>query len=192
MYMGAQSALADENNPERLCCAAHELRELMEKVHEIADVRVQAGRERMKPKALELQMAFDLAIKKSSLRPPSWDGTVDVPVANLLEKLREFVEWLRTHSPRRKDEVRKMLRALDGQGGVLPPDLEAEALRLWDTMKEFFQDVAHHQQNPTQEQFEAQMVRLEDFLLRKLNPRTFADFDALDTIMAEGELDDQR
>jgi hypothetical protein len=40
MYVGATIALNDELDPERFCKAAHRMRELMEKISEIADVNL--------------------------------------------------------------------------------------------------------------------------------------------------------
>jgi hypothetical protein len=192
MYAGAHLVLRESANTERLCCAAHLIRELMEKVPEIVDVRTQARQERMTPKARELEAAYDSALRKTQLRPPEWKGDVDSAIANLLETLREFVEWMKAHLPRRRDEILSTFRALDGPGPVLPPDLENEMFRAWMKMNDFFQSVSHHNQDPTNEQFDEQLRRLEGFLLKKLNPPTFPNFDAIDAIIEEGEGNDQR
>jgi hypothetical protein len=47
IYVGAIIALNDELDPERFCKAAHQMRELMEKISEIADVEIRALNERM-------------------------------------------------------------------------------------------------------------------------------------------------
>ena len=192
IYVGAHIVLADGANPERFCCAAHELRELIEKVPEIVDVQMQAARENMKQKAQALEKEYDSALRKTQLKPPNWDGAVDLAMVGLLRELQRFVEWVRANAVSRKDEYRSMLRALGGQGPVLPPTAEDRMLRSLDELKKFFNNVSHHRHNPTAEQFQEQMSKLESFLLKKLNPQTFADFDALDTIIGEGEPNDQR
>jgi len=47
MYLGAVIALKDELDPERLCKATHQMRELMENISEIMDVEIRALNERM-------------------------------------------------------------------------------------------------------------------------------------------------
>jgi hypothetical protein len=54
MYLGAVIALKDGLDPERLCKAAHQMRELMEKISEIVDVEIRALKQRMGQKVAEL------------------------------------------------------------------------------------------------------------------------------------------
>jgi hypothetical protein len=62
------------------------------------------------------------------------------------------------------------------------------AIEEWLDTKGYFVKVAHHQApDPTAEDFDGQLTLLERILLRKLNPLTFADFDALDAIIEAGE-----
>jgi len=187
MYFGAHAALRDGSNPERLCISAHEFRELIEKVPEIVDVSTPAQKERMGNKIQPVETAYDGAMSRSQVRPPGWVGTVDQPLVRLLESVREFFAWKKKHNVRRRQEVTSTLRALDGPGRLLPPDLEEATVSAWMEMKDFFQNVAHHQHDPTLQQFEEQVRKLESFLLAKLNPETFAEFDVLDAIIREGE-----
>jgi len=60
-------------------------------------------------------------------------------------------------------------------------------VREWVELKRFFDNVAHHQLEPTDEEFRDRMRCLEVFTLKKLNPRTFADFDDIDALISEGE-----
>jgi hypothetical protein len=53
--------------------------------------------------------------------------------------------------------------------------------------REYFQAIAHHGRQPPEEDFRARIDALERFLLDRLRPRTFADFDAIDDIIQEGE-----
>jgi hypothetical protein len=55
MYVGAIIALNDELDPERFCKDAHQMRELMEKISEIADVEIRALNERTGEKVAELR-----------------------------------------------------------------------------------------------------------------------------------------
>jgi hypothetical protein len=187
MYLSAVIATKDELDPEKLCKAAHQMRELMEKIPEIVDVEIRALNERMGQKVAELETAFDSMLGRSKLKPPKWDGQVDQPVQRCLEQLREFFDWKKNHQPRRRDETTRVLRALDGPGRLLPADMEKINVESWMDAKKFFVDVAHHQFEPTDQEFSERMAYVERVLLTKLNPKTFADFDSVDAIIEEGE-----
>jgi len=188
MYLGAQVALRDSANPEHFVLAAHCVRELIEKVPEIVAVRTPAREEKLGGKVAELEQAYDRAVANSRLKSPKWHGETDGPVRELLEKLREFCEWKKQHMRRRNREVAETMRALDGPGRVLPADLEKRAVREWQDIRGYFVNVAHHHtSDPTLEEFDSRLRSLERILLRKLNPPTFADFDAIDAIIEAGE-----
>jgi hypothetical protein len=187
MYLGAMSAFKDEGDPERLCKAAHEMRELMEKIPEIVDVEIRALKESMGSKVGELENAFNCMTERSNLKPPTWDGEVDEPTQAYLESSRGFFDWKVNHQPRRNEETARALRALDGPGKSLPPDLEKAAVRSWMEVKEFFVRVAHHGHQASESEFRERLAYVEEVLLNKLNPKTFADFDAADAIIREGE-----
>jgi hypothetical protein len=187
MYLAAVRALNDDLDPERLSNAAHQMRELMEKIPEIVDVEIRALGERMGQKVAELETEFRSMEEKSKLKPPEWDGEVDEPARRCLNKMDEFFEWKANHQPRRRDEVTKVLRALDGPNRLVPAEMEKANVKSWMEAKQFFDGVAHHQFEPTKEVFSAKMEYVEGVLLRKLNPRTFAEFDAVDGIIEEGE-----
>jgi hypothetical protein len=98
MYVGAIIALNDELDPERFCKAAHQMRELMEKISEIADVEIRALNERMGEKVAELETEFKAMVEHSKLKGPEWDGPVDPPIRRCLNKTQEFFE-LKTNQP---------------------------------------------------------------------------------------------
>lgn len=188
MYLGALHTLGDSGNPERYPGAAHCVRELMEKVPEIVAVSTPAHSERLTPKANELERAYEQAVTNSKLKPPKWNGEVDGPIRKLLEKIRTFCEWKKEHIPRRTQEIADTMRALDGPGRVLPSDLEKLVIDEWQEVRTYFTEVAHHNGvDPTSEEFEERLRSVERILLRKLNPQTFANFDALDAIIKAGE-----
>jgi hypothetical protein len=192
MYVGALIAWEDSRNPERFVLVAHELNELMEKIPWIVDVPTPAHSEHMGNKVAEIERRYGVAIASSSVKPPTWNGTVDPPISDLLDAVRDFLEWKKTHRLRRGQEIVSTFRALDGPVANFPSDLEDQAVRLWSNIKDFFESVKHHRKTPEGTQMEDALQRLETFLLRKLNPPTFADFDNIDAIIAAGENDDQQ
>jgi len=190
MYSGAHFAMKDSLNPERFVLAAHAVRELIEKVPEIVAISTPAHSERLGAKVAELEQAYQRAVANSKLKSPKWDGETDGPIREFLEKVNAFFEWKKEHMPRRRQEIASTMRALDGPGRVLPADLERLAVEEWLEIKEYFVNIAHHQAaDPTLEEFDERLRSLERILLRKLNPPTFADFDALDAIIEAGERD---
>jgi hypothetical protein len=72
MYVGAIIALNDELDPERFCKAAHQMRELMEKISEITDVEIWAPNERMGEKVAELETEFKAMVENSKLADPGY------------------------------------------------------------------------------------------------------------------------
>jgi hypothetical protein len=188
MYLGTHHSLRDSANPERFVLAAHCARELMEKVPEIVAVITSAHSERMGAKVGELEQFYERMMSKSKLKSPKWDGQIDGPMREFLEKTKGFFEWKKEHMPKRKEQIARTLRALDGPKNVAPSHLEKLAVQEWMELKGYFDNVAHHQTSePSAEEFDVRLTSLERILLRKLNPTTFADFDALDAIINAGE-----
>jgi len=188
MYLGSHHSLKDSANPERFVLAAHCARELMEKVPEIVAVITPAHSERMGARVAELEQSYQRVVSKSNLKSPKWDGQTDGPIREFLEKIKAFFEWKKEHIPRRREEIARTMRALDGPSRAVPSDIEELAVNEWLEIKGYFMNVAHHQTpDPSPEEFDARLTSLERILLHKLNPSTFADFDALDAIIEAGE-----
>ena len=188
MYLGALYALRDSFNPERFVLAAHGIRELMEKVPEIVAVIMTAHSEQLSAKLTEFEQSYLQLMPKSKVTPPNWDGECDGPMKSFLKKAKAFFDWKKDNMPRRREEVARTMRALDGPSRGIPPDLEDLAVSEWFAVKGYFVNLAHHQtSDPSPEEFDARLTSLERILLRKLNPSTFADFDALDSIIEAGE-----
>src|SRR5208283_3153509 len=108
-------------------------------------------------------------------------------IANLLKRLEEFFEWFKTHHPRRKAEIDEILYKLEGSELRSPQVLRKQNVDYWDEMRNYFQSIAHHGKETTMEDFENRLAALEKFLLDRLSPQTFADFDEIDQIIREGE-----
>ena len=70
IYLGAIIAVNDAEDPERWCKAAHEIRELMMSMAEIADVEIRALKESLGQKVAELEIRFDSMVENSKMKPP--------------------------------------------------------------------------------------------------------------------------
>lgn len=190
MYRGALLALLQEQNPERFTQAAHSLRELMEKLPTFAAVEMPAHGETLKQKVSGLKDQWQKAVRRTSCRHDGgWDGPVDAPLFELLRGMETFFEWFAQHMPHRRDEAGTLLRVIEVSQQPLPRPLAERNVDLWMDIREYFQAVAHHRQSDVSE-FNQWQGAFELFLLDRLRPRTFADFDAIDAIVEAGEAGD--
>ena len=115
MYLGAHHALRDSLNPERFALAAHDVRELMEKVPDIVVVSTPAHSERLGAKVAELEQSYQRVVSNSKLKSPKWDGETDGPIRDFLEKVKTFFEWKKEHMPTRRSPV-----VLSANGRIKP------------------------------------------------------------------------
>jgi len=187
IYLGAIIAVNDGRDPERLCKAAHQMRELMRKMSEIADVEIRALNESLGQKVAHLENEFDSMVENSKLKAPNWDEPMDQPMQRWLNKVTDFFDWKKTHQPKRRAETKQVLRALDGPNRLLPTETEERNVDSWMDTKDYFDKVAHHGSESIEKEFLDRMAYVESVLQNKLNPKTFANFDALDAIIQEGE-----
>ena len=191
IYLGAMTVLGQTGNPDELALAAHGLRELIEKIPALVDVKIKAQREGLKAKVREIEGHWEKTVEESEcIQNTRWVGEIDRHLSNLLERLKNFFQWFAEHHPRRKAEIVSTLKGLDISGRALPLPLEELNVQAWDKIRDYFVTVAHHRkQNPAHEEFDQWLDALERFLLDRLRPRTFADIDTIDEIIAEGESD---
>ncbi len=190
MYYGALIMINHNNNPDHLALAAHGIRELMEKIPAFVDVQIKAQTESLKVKVFELENSWVATLRNTKCyKSQKWSDQIDMPLSKLLERLYAFFEWFDEHHPRRKAEIIATLRGLDNSGRKLPEHLEELNAKTWDETRDFFQSVSHHRKFTTAEEFGQRLNVLERFLLDRLHPKTFADIDAIDEIIREGESD---
>ena len=190
IYYGGLHILSDTKNPEALSLAAHAIREMMEKIPEFLDVPVKALRESTKAKIREVEDSWKNATANSKCHHSGrWDGEIDGSARKLLTKLDKFFEWFRNYHPRRRDEIDRTLHRMDDSDRRIPPRLQNLNVTTWIELRDFFISVAHHRQNSSRDAFLQWLDALERFLLDRLVPRTFEDFEEIDNIVREGESD---
>jgi hypothetical protein len=188
MYLGALIVLKQGNNPDRFSHSAHGIRELMEKLPRFYDVEIKEQTTTLKSKVHELRQACQPLIEKidkCNLDKP--EEKSDGFLNKIKVTLEAFFSWFEKHHPTRKAEIAKTLQKIDGVGRAMPQPLEKLNVQYWDEMRDYFQAIAHHRKKPTEKDYRQWMDAFERFLLDRLYPRTFADFDELDKLIQKGE-----
>lgn len=182
IYLGALKVLGDEANPDAIPLAAHGLRELMEKLPQSLDVPIRAPVGELPQRVADLRSEWEEAVETSACHNGvQWQGQIDPPLRKLLKALDKFFAWF-SNSPTRRDEATWALRRLSGR---LPDQLERSNVKTWMDLFRFFTKVAHHGPDWSREEFSRRLNELEHFLLDRLQPRTFEDFDEIDALLEE-------
>jgi hypothetical protein len=192
IYLGTHHVLGQRENPDRLPLAAHGIRELIEKLPLYSRVDVPVAEDsglKQPPKPPGLtQKVQDLSEHWSRVgTPPKRGDEVSGALQRFLGKIDEFFIWFRQAYATRRDQAAGALRDLDPTGRPLPPPIEKLRIDEWQQCNEFFQGVAHHGKQCSEEDFAAWVDVLEHFLVDRLRPRTFDDHTTLDAIREEGE-----
>lgn len=190
MYLGAIKVLNDMNNIDRFALAAHDLRELMEKLPTYIDVETKAHNEKLGEKVQSLKNKWlDTCKKTACVHDGAWCGEIDNSLASLLQEFGSFFIWHDENLPKRNQEITTALRKLDISGCKLPNSLEEQNIKTWKDLRKYFNAVSHHGKYPTKDDFDINLDIFEGFLLDRLSPRTFADLDEIDDIIREGDND---
>lgn len=187
MYYGAIKVLNDMDNLDRFALAAHDLRELMEKLPNYIDVETKAHNETLGGKVLSLKEHWHKTRSKTTcVIDGTWKGEIDESLAFQLLEFESFFKWHDENLPKRTEEIATALRKLDISRCKLPISLEEQNVKTWGLLREYFLRIAHHRKNPTKDDFDSKLDTFEGFLLDRLSPRTFKDLDEIDQIIQEG------
>lgn len=186
MYRGALHALHQKENPERLVLAAHEIRELMEKVPRAVDIAVKPDR----PLGEEVRLLCQDWKRVKPLVHEKEGRLCCEVMAKLkfVQSMEEFLERYDGNSTSRLEKVKVLVRKLDPSGRQIPEPLEGQHARFWGMLRDYFVKVAHHGES-SEEELMGYLNELENFLLARLIPRTFDDMDAIDALLDEAETD---
>lgn len=188
-YLGALTALACLNNPDRLAQAGHSLREMMDLLPEAVDVRLEALREKLTNEAVKLEKAWQAARHSTCRQDGKWLGPIDKPLQKFLVAAERFYVWKAKHQPARRAESELVLIELDVSGKPPPKVLQDLNVRAWIEMHDYLVVAAHHGDSIDLNEFEKWVDALEKMILNLLVPWTFEGFDAIDAILAEGDAD---
>jgi hypothetical protein len=193
MYLGALMVLRQDGNPERLALASHNFRELMEKLPRYADLPAALPTPPTRPggvkdKVQQLGALWKRAATKSRChRDGNWSGEIDSALVKFLAGFGEFYSWFEDEIPTVKKAVGEFLRRLDPARAPLPQTIEVMRIQEWRSCEEFFIAVSHHGKETTDSELNEWVIALERFLLERLIPRTFEDYDLIDALIKEGE-----
>ncbi len=183
MYAQVLRVAADYSNPDWMACAAHNVRELMEKLTEkVAGVATPARRE------LRCEMNNFAKTWKECVPQPSEQP--DVPnCRRLLGHARSVMDWYIKSYPSRRQHVERALV----EGGVtqaFPSDYAPERfVDEWIELQDYFVDICHHNTDGDEAEFRQAMKRFADLALVMFarSPATPADLDRIDKFIAEHE-----
>lgn len=192
IYLGALTAIENEGNPDKMAQAAHSIRELMEKIPAIVEVETKALTESLMSKVRNLEDYWLTFLKNLSKcdGKTSENQIKEGLTSKLFKRLEEFFEWFKTHHPRRKAIIDETLCKLESSGLISQQALRKRNVDDWEKLRDYFQAISHHGKETTMEDFKNRLAALEKFLLDRLSPQTFVDFDEIDQIIKEGESSD--
>lgn len=188
MYYAAVAVL-DTDLPHRLPLSAHEMREFIEKLPlELAGVPAESAQQpQLGAQVRGLVDEYDRAVRNSSMRSNGeWAGW-DEHVRRVLRKLGDFAEWFKQQIPSRREQAIGGLQRVDPTPAGLPRSIVEGDVDIWLRWRTFFNLVAHHWKEVSEEEFDGQLVAVEDLLLRRLAPPTFENQDEISRLIAEVE-----
>lgn len=181
-YMGALRVLFDPENPDRVRLAAHGIREMLKNLPKFIDVPQIAEGPRLGDSRNDFKENFN-KIKKNN--PP------EETLRRIIEICEKFIEDSESLMPKRKENFKTLLNNLEHGPNPLPEPIENLRWLEWREYLDFFNTVAHETEKKTSlEKFTEHLIGIETFLLDRLKPRTFEEIDNIDTLIKEGEEND--
>jgi len=191
MYSGAIAVFQQTANPDRCALAAHDFRELMEKVPQYLDLDVPTkNRPSLNQTMIEYGKKWDGCKTKSENHSSGeWTGEIDVHLQGFLAETETLVVFYRGTHPARIQQASSIVCQLDPTRQRLPEPLQELRAQEWHKMYDYFVKVSHHGHSPPDEEFTKWMEALDQFLLAGWRPETAADQENLKRIIEEGERD---
>lgn len=177
LYEGALRVATDGGNPVGIRLAAHALREVMD------DLEREAGFTRKGPTLKERvgQLHEEWKVAERSFEVAS-DGSG----RGFVHTLNEFFAAYEADYPDRRDQASATIGKLDPAGREAPPAVRNARASAWMRFRRYFNNVLHGSTGPADAEFRSQLESFEAFLLDWFEPRTFADFEAIDDLLQRG------
>jgi hypothetical protein len=189
MYLGAHHVLLSGGNPERHSQSAQSFRELIQHLWAEYDPSLKKKDMGLKVKAKHLETLW-LKIRRrngqiivaAQMAPMDMDG--------FFARLDEFFEWITHFLPNRNQQTSRAIANMDPMLGKMPAAIMSLRVKEFQTLREYFEDVAHHNIRPASDsEFQSYVAALESFLIERLQPRTSQSFADIEKLIKEGETD---
>ena len=194
VYIGCLRVLNSIGDPENLVLAAHEMRELMEKLPEVIDMpffenkSLERKKGTLREKVNLLVPKWNKVIKNKDFSDNScWKGQIDKSLEKFLVAFSKFINWHQQWFPTYRERFKNTFRLLDPSGRALPEHIEDQNFKSWNEIYKYFEDVSHHRKKTTRVELINNIRSIEYFLLDRLIPKTSKDWDELDGIIQEAE-----
>ena len=184
-YIGALIVLRDEKNPIRFVHAAHSIREIMEKLPEYIDTAI----ERKGTTTKNLVQTLLDSYKKIKANYSKKNNS-SIFLKKIVELLANFERLFQEISPKRKTRFKKFLGDYDKNLNSLPPLIEDLRVKEWEILSDFFQGVSHNRITVELEKFNSYLTGFENYLMDRLDPRTFDDLTKIEKLIQKGETND--
>jgi hypothetical protein len=181
-FRGALQVLADSDNEDGVALAAHDFREILEKLPRVPNERG------LKSLTGDLFASWRaMTTRTSSLQEGKWTGTVDESLAMFLEELQRYFETFAADWPGARDEARLYLAERLPEPGEEQAHRLDERARQWVALKNYMAGIAHHGRGDASsfaERHEELEAMLEDLILG-----TLEKYREIDQLIAGVEVD---
>jgi hypothetical protein len=174
IYYSAICVLKQYDNPDRLCLSAHNLRELMQMIPLIVDIKIKPS-EALGPKCRQLYSSWK---KLGPLCSTSENRS-------LKKKIDKFFIWYEKNTSTRSEQLKETFRALDPAKHKVPKAIEELNVKFYNIIKDYFIKIAHHNAIAEPKEFKEYLYQMEMFLIDRLKPRIFNDIAEIDEVLNE-------
>jgi len=182
LYRAAIAILNDAVMLDRFPLAAHELRELLEKLPG-EEVDLGAG---LNAKVKALEPLWKQADEQEQASGQEfWTGQVTDALRAFLVAAQAFFAERTGMAITRNQVLVRYLHGLDPAQVKLPKELQQKNAQQLMTLRKFFTEVSHHRLTADEAAFQDRVGQLEGFLSAHLNPRPTEDFEAIDALLRE-------
>lgn len=187
MYQGALQVLQSPSIVDRFAMAAHNLREVMEKLPRYIDVPKKESFN-LKEAVFELEHQLEVVQENSECYDgEEWDGEIENSLSGFLESVELMFARNREYNPKKRERYEEMLGRLDPSTTSVSERKRERLFDEWKELRGFFIGVCHHGRETDIDEFTEYLERLERHMLARLRPQTFKTQDTLDKIISEAE-----
>jgi hypothetical protein len=187
MYFGALHVLTSPGNPERFSQSAQSLRELIEGIWIEYDPLLKKKGGRLKTKVRDLKNIW-MKVRKSKGKIITAMQMDMKQLDGFFTRLDEFFAWNDQFLPSRAEQAARAMTNMDRMLGKLPSVIMNLRVQEFQSLRQYFEDVAHHHSVPSSEaDFLSYVTALEIFLIERLRPRASENFAEIQKLIDEGE-----